>query len=354
MAEVLSVYDLGGRLYASSGGWVMLSVPNSLGRGVFDALSVTGLELPTQYEGGYNAHISVIRPEELRDIGGPEKITERGHQFGYTITGLKSTTPSGWADVSKVWFLTVKSPDLESLRKSYGLSATPNMGQFEFHITCAIRRRNILRANTLSKAAAASVIARLRDAAPLAWGAGFRTCKYSPGTDTVYIHEDGLTPELGRLGGIFGKYASKIKLADSPADIPEDCLPVCGPNLQVVNGCVRAIRRFDAGECVIPKAASKLDSFEKRSVFDVVPEIHHMHVSDTPNTRIVEDPNGIRLVSTVTIYPGDVIRRPKLAFAPGLGEKRPPIIIYNGRPIESSASGALGVRVARWLNSRLK
>jgi hypothetical protein len=39
-------YSLRGRLYASSSGWLLLSVPNALARGAFDALNEPGVELP--------------------------------------------------------------------------------------------------------------------------------------------------------------------------------------------------------------------------------------------------------------------------------------------------------------------
>jgi hypothetical protein len=47
--------------------------------------------------------------------------------------------------------LRVHSPELQELRRSYGLSSLPNDGKFDFHITVAIRRKNVLGRNTVSK-----------------------------------------------------------------------------------------------------------------------------------------------------------------------------------------------------------
>ena len=40
-------YPLSGRLYRSKTGWLLLSVPNALVRGVYDAMTAPGAELPT-------------------------------------------------------------------------------------------------------------------------------------------------------------------------------------------------------------------------------------------------------------------------------------------------------------------
>jgi len=148
---------LSGRLYFSSSGWLLLSVPNALGQGAFDALDEPGVELPTSGSTGrYNAHITVFRPEEIVQIGGPDRITERGHSYNYSLGPVVEIQPKNWDGVSKVWAIQVDSQDLKALRKSYGLSPLPN-GDHEFHITFATRKTNVLRNNDVSKAAEVSV-----------------------------------------------------------------------------------------------------------------------------------------------------------------------------------------------------
>lgn len=146
------VYALAGKLYLSNSGWLMLSVPNALAKGAFDALHEPGVELPPSGpDASFNAHISVARPEELAAIGGGDKISERGHTFRYNLGRVKTAAPAGWPEMSRVWFIEVKSPELEQLRKSYGLSAKPKDNEYEFHISFAVRRRRVLLNGSVTK-----------------------------------------------------------------------------------------------------------------------------------------------------------------------------------------------------------
>jgi hypothetical protein len=150
-------YPLAGRLYLAKSGWLLLSVPNALVRGVFDALVEPGTELPTA--GVFNvpnveshivnAHISVMSADEVASIG-ENKINERGHMFGYTLGGLKEIDVKNVAGVSKVWAIQISSPALSALRKSYGLSPLPNEDH-PFHITVAARRKGVLLDNGKAK-----------------------------------------------------------------------------------------------------------------------------------------------------------------------------------------------------------
>ena len=145
-------YSLGGRLFISKSGWGLLSVPNALVRGAFAALHEPGAELPPEL----NAHISVLRKEDLEQIGGPDLVKERGQVFHYTLGPLRSVKPAGWPGISRVWFIEVNSPELQQLRKSYGLTPLPKNNEFKFHITVAIRKTGVLLANELSRASSQS------------------------------------------------------------------------------------------------------------------------------------------------------------------------------------------------------
>jgi hypothetical protein len=149
-------YPLTGRLYLSNSGWLMLSVPNALVRGVYDAMSEPGIELPTAAAWSVgdkkellNAHISVMTADEVQQVGS-DNINERGHMFGYTLSGLKEITPRSNTPISKIWAIQVTAPNLAALRKSYGLSALPNNDE-QFHITVAVRKRGILLDNGKAK-----------------------------------------------------------------------------------------------------------------------------------------------------------------------------------------------------------
>jgi hypothetical protein len=149
-----STYALKGRLYKGDGDWILMAVPNAFIRGAFDALDEPGIELPYHTDGRLSAHISVMRPEDLEKIeGGADAITERGKFFSYQLGPLKTVNPAGWGGVSRVWFIECKSPELQNLRKSYGMTPLPNNNKFKFHITVAVRKPNVMGRNATSKAA---------------------------------------------------------------------------------------------------------------------------------------------------------------------------------------------------------
>lgn len=136
-------YSLAGKLYKSQSGWILLSVPNAIVRGAFDALHEVGVELPLK-DGKLEAHISVMNPSDLASIK-KETLSEQGHSFSYSLGDVRVVEPDGQSEYDKCWFISVTSPELEKLRKSYGLSALPNDGQYAFHITFGYRRRKVTR-----------------------------------------------------------------------------------------------------------------------------------------------------------------------------------------------------------------
>ena len=156
-------YPLAGRLYLAKSGWLLLSVPNALVRGVFDAMATPGTELPLAGVMNVpnvdadvlNAHISVMTADEVDKVG-VDNINERGHMFAYRLGGMKEITVKNVDGVSKVWVIEVSSPELAALRKSYGLSPLPN-GDHQFHITVACRRKKVLQDNDVRKAASAEL-----------------------------------------------------------------------------------------------------------------------------------------------------------------------------------------------------
>lgn len=156
--QAATQHPLAGRLYLAKSGWLLLSVPNALVRGLYDALTAPGAELPRagvmnvpNVSGELlNAHISVMTADEVKKVGA-DKINERGHMFGYALGTLKEIDVRNVDGVSRVWALQVSSPGLAALRKSYGLSPLPN--DHPFHITIAVRRKKVLQDNAVRKAA---------------------------------------------------------------------------------------------------------------------------------------------------------------------------------------------------------
>ena len=144
-------YSLAGRLVVSSSGWGLLEVPNAIVNGLFDALHEPGIELPPGPKDSkqLNAHISVFTKDETDKIG-RDKISERGHFFHYTLGPMRVVKPAGWDEMALCWFVELKSPELEKLRKSYGLTPLPK-GDHPFHITVAVRRKHVLKDNDVVK-----------------------------------------------------------------------------------------------------------------------------------------------------------------------------------------------------------
>jgi len=143
---------LSGMLQLNQDGYLVLTVPNALVRGLFQSLDAPGVELPPAPEGRqFQAQLVVMTPEEVAAAGGPEAITERGRSFSYRIVGLEDAPARNWPEISRCWMLRVTSLPLQALRKSYGLTALPGGGQEPFSILVACRRSGVLGHNTTSK-----------------------------------------------------------------------------------------------------------------------------------------------------------------------------------------------------------
>lgn len=154
--QAATQHPLAGRLHIAQSGWLLLSVPNALVRGVYDALTAPGTELPLAgtlnvpnvKPDVLNAHISVMTAEEVDRIGA-DKISERGHMFRYALGPLKEIPVHNVEGVGKIWVIQVAAPELAALRKSYGLAPYPK--NHPFHITVAVRRKGVLQDNNVSK-----------------------------------------------------------------------------------------------------------------------------------------------------------------------------------------------------------
>jgi ribosomal-protein-alanine N-acetyltransferase len=150
-ATPTKAHALAGRVYLSGSGWLLLSVPNALVRGAFDALDEPGAELPVNGEGKLEAHVTLMSPDEVAKVGGPAKISERGHTLRYTLGAVKEVVPAGQPEHARVWYAEVDSPAIRALRKSYGLE--PYRKGYDHHITIAVRKRKVLQDNEVTKAA---------------------------------------------------------------------------------------------------------------------------------------------------------------------------------------------------------
>lgn len=149
--EKRAAVQLSGVLQAAKSGHLLVGVPAALVRGVFDAMDEPGISLPSAVDGeSLRAGIVVMSPDELEQVGGAAKITERGKHFSYRLGNIVEAPARGWAGVSKCWHLEIKSPELKQLRKTYGLPA--NMpGSSGMSIVVACRKSGVLGENATSK-----------------------------------------------------------------------------------------------------------------------------------------------------------------------------------------------------------
>ena len=146
-AEHTSVHALAGRLQAGPNGNLELTVPSSLIKGVFDALDEPGAEFVVRNNRTESA-IKVMTKEEVDKIGGNSHISERGHSYHYTLGPIVELPASGEYD--KLWAISIKSNDLEDIRKSYGLEASPQLG---FYIPVGCKKSKVTEDNKVSKLA---------------------------------------------------------------------------------------------------------------------------------------------------------------------------------------------------------
>jgi hypothetical protein len=149
------VYNLAGMFYVSTlqdEPWGLLSVPNALLRGVFDAMDEPGIELPFNKDGKLDAHLTVFSPQDIKLLGGPEVlVNDRGKTFHYTLGRLVALEPQGESASSKIFVLRCYAPELQVLRRSHGLSSLPHNGEWDFHLTVARVARGTLGRNAKTK-----------------------------------------------------------------------------------------------------------------------------------------------------------------------------------------------------------
>jgi hypothetical protein len=118
------------RAQQKEGDYVVLEVPEDFAESVFEAVKQPGMEKPPRYR----PHISVFTDEEVKKIG---ELKEAGQEFEFTIVDIVSVEPQGWKEMDRAYFIRCRSPQLEELRRKYGLSSLP-FGDHPFHITIAV------------------------------------------------------------------------------------------------------------------------------------------------------------------------------------------------------------------------
>jgi len=138
----LKEVEMFGVLKQAKDGFVYLDISNDIINGLFSILNSDDKEKPPYNLKSFNtvgAHISVIGTDEYNDNGIGE-IEELGEEINFNPNKFYQVNPESWDEMKKVYFLSVKSPDIEKIRKKYGLSK--KMNGHEFHITFAVEKND--------------------------------------------------------------------------------------------------------------------------------------------------------------------------------------------------------------------
>ena len=209
-AEHTSVHALAGRLQAGPNGNLELTVPSSLIKGVFDALDEPGAEFVVRNNRTESA-IKVMTKEEVDKLGGTSHITERGHSYHYTLGPIVELPATG--DYDKLWAISIKSNDLEAIRRSYGLETSPQLG---FYIPVGCKKKKVTEDNKVSKLAS--------DHEYTANDPNMRIISQGPVTDRDFLYHasgkkfDSLDPSYNSKKSFGHEYNAPVVFAgDSPS-----------------------------------------------------------------------------------------------------------------------------------------
>ena len=128
--------------------WAYLKVHKGLPEAAYQALKDQDIECEARYD---MPHISVLRTKEVlamkKKYGAKWKSAcGNGRKFRFSLqNAMVDLDPASWKEMSRVWFLEAKSPELRAYRKSLGLTELPKGDDsdkdFQFHITVAVQKR---------------------------------------------------------------------------------------------------------------------------------------------------------------------------------------------------------------------
>lgn len=97
-----------------------------------------GFEEPPYFEGGVGAHITVMYSDEVKKYG-IKDIQECGEIIYFSVKECKVVTPPRWEEIEEVYFVTVEAPELDCIRKKYGLPKR----EYDFHITIGVKPKKL-------------------------------------------------------------------------------------------------------------------------------------------------------------------------------------------------------------------
>jgi hypothetical protein len=131
-----------GTLKQKANGYLYLDVSDDFITLAIPLIDVPGRIVPPSHytnKKGIGAHISVIYENEIiaKDIW---EIEELGQEYTFSVMELRSIKMTNNNKMQKLWLIAVDAPELETLRKKYGLR--PLLKGHDFHITIGTQLPN--------------------------------------------------------------------------------------------------------------------------------------------------------------------------------------------------------------------
>lgn len=121
-------------------GFVYLELPSDLINQTFPLLNDPKAEAVCyQHVAPSAPHIPVMTPKDYLRSQRWGEIQELDQEFSFEITGCYSLEPNRFPGIEKVYFLKVKSRELEALREKYNL--TKRILSHDFHIVIATQKQ---------------------------------------------------------------------------------------------------------------------------------------------------------------------------------------------------------------------
>lgn len=138
--EQAKEYPLEGRLQQTKDGYTYVKVDDRYITDLIRLIDTTGrMRMPRSMttKNGIGAHISVFYANELQKLKIHE-LPELGEKYSFKIKEIQ-TIDQQVLPRQRLWIITVEAPELEQLRRSYGMK--PLLKGHEFHITIGMETR---------------------------------------------------------------------------------------------------------------------------------------------------------------------------------------------------------------------
>jgi hypothetical protein len=131
--SALEQYEWRGTLRETEDGFVYVDLDDAYIHELIRYIEPYGFIEPPYFgkPGLVGAHISLFYSGEKPE-GGLEEI---GQEISFTPTTTQTVKPPSWENIDEVFILEVDSPELEEMRKKYGLEKR----EIPFHITIGVK-----------------------------------------------------------------------------------------------------------------------------------------------------------------------------------------------------------------------